>query len=64
LTQGFETRWREWEHFAASVRLEVVPGGGHYFIKSHTNHVARLIAADEALLRAGKASGAATGSPE
>jgi amino acid adenylation domain-containing protein len=43
-TERYETRFHEWELFAASVELAVIAGGGHYFVRSHANELAELIA--------------------
>lgn len=43
-TEGFETRFREWEAFAASVELVVLPGAGHYFVKHQAVEVAEILA--------------------
>ena len=43
-TKGFESRFREWELFATDVELIVIPGAGHYFIKSNADELAALLA--------------------
>ena len=42
-TKNYQRRFREWEFFSDSVRLAVVPGGGHYFIKHHAPELAQII---------------------
>jgi nonribosomal peptide synthetase DhbF len=42
-TEGYETGYLAWERFAHEVSLEVVPGGGHYFLKGEAEQLARLI---------------------
>ncbi|MGW6732778.1 amino acid adenylation domain-containing protein [Streptomyces sp. NPDC055013] len=42
-TKGYESGYRAWERFAREVTLEVVPGGGHYFVKDRAEHLARII---------------------
>jgi nonribosomal peptide synthetase DhbF len=44
-TSGFEERFTEWERFAYSVRLAVLPGGGHYFVTYNASELAELLAA-------------------
>ncbi|MEV0694629.1 thioesterase domain-containing protein [Streptomyces sp. NPDC050388] len=42
-TEGYERGYRAWERFAREVSLEVIPGGGHYFVKDRAEEVARII---------------------
>jgi amino acid adenylation domain-containing protein len=44
-TAGFEERFTEWERFAYSVRLAVLPGGGHYFVTYNAPELAEVLAA-------------------
>jgi amino acid adenylation domain-containing protein len=43
LTQNFEKRYKHWRRFAQSVELEIVKGGGHYFVKQQVAEVAGII---------------------
>jgi surfactin synthase thioesterase subunit len=45
-TPDFATRYRDWELFAESVELEVLPGAGHYFIRDRADEVAMIIDRD------------------
>lgn len=42
-TEGYESGYRAWERFAHEVTLEIVPGGGHYFVKGRAQELARII---------------------
>jgi len=43
LTQNFDRRYKNWHRFGQSVELEVVKGGGHYFVKQQAAEVAHII---------------------
>ncbi|GAA0460320.1 hypothetical protein Ade02nite_14580 [Paractinoplanes deccanensis] len=43
VTDHYQERYREWEHFAADVSLTVLPGAGHFFIKSHAAQLAAVL---------------------
>lgn len=40
VTVGYETKFEAWQAFAPSVYLEVISGGGHYFVKHQAVQVA------------------------
>ncbi|MFD3514820.1 amino acid adenylation domain-containing protein [Streptomyces sp. NPDC058657] len=42
-TAGYRSGYRDWERFAHEVTLDVVPDGGHYFVKTRAEHLARLL---------------------
>ncbi|WP_405877999.1 amino acid adenylation domain-containing protein [Streptomyces sp. NBC_01384] len=42
-TDGVASGYRAWEHYAREVSLQVIPGGGHYFVQHEAELVARLI---------------------
>jgi amino acid adenylation domain-containing protein len=42
-TRHHHRRYREWERFARSVDLEVIGGGGHYFVKHHAPELAVVV---------------------
>ncbi|MFF0742920.1 amino acid adenylation domain-containing protein [Streptomyces sp. NPDC004111] len=42
-TEGYESGYLAWQRFARDVTLEVVPGGGHYFVKSEARRLAEVI---------------------
>jgi amino acid adenylation domain-containing protein len=50
LTQGYAQRYSAWQRWSAVVRLAVVAGGKHYFVKHQAAQVAQLIATLPALL--------------
>ena len=43
LVPEYETRFERWQQFAATVRLEVIAGGGHYFVREQAAEVAAII---------------------
>ncbi|MEW2530976.1 amino acid adenylation domain-containing protein [Streptomyces sp. NPDC047071] len=43
LTDGYATGYRAWEHYAHDVSLDVIEGGGHYFVKDRAQEVSRLV---------------------
>jgi acyl transferase domain-containing protein/surfactin synthase thioesterase subunit len=52
LTAEYATRWQEWGEFGQDVSLEVLPEGGHYFIRTQPVAVAALIGARLAVAEA------------
>ena len=42
-TRNYTRRYKEWAAFSSTVRLVVVKGGDHYFIKHHAQVVAAII---------------------
>ncbi|MFF5969961.1 amino acid adenylation domain-containing protein [Streptomyces sp. NPDC012769] len=42
-TAGHGTRFREWERYARGVEHQVVPDGGHYFLKHRADALAALL---------------------
>lgn len=40
VTELYQERYREWEHFADDVSLAVLPKAGHFFVKSHAEPLA------------------------
>ncbi|MEV6978856.1 amino acid adenylation domain-containing protein [Kitasatospora sp. NPDC093806] len=40
----YQERYTEWEHFADTVDLAVIPRAGHYFLKHQAEELARVIA--------------------
>ncbi len=42
-TELYEERYSEWEVFSDDVRLAVIPGAGHYFMKHQANELSDLI---------------------
>ncbi|MGW2720099.1 non-ribosomal peptide synthetase, partial [Streptomyces sp. NPDC001492] len=42
-TDGVANGYRAWEYYAREVSLQVIPGGGHYFVQHQAELVARLI---------------------
>jgi amino acid adenylation domain-containing protein len=49
-TEGYETRYRDWETFGHVAGVHVIENGGHYFVRDHVSEVATLLFehADEA----------------
>ncbi|MFF5077406.1 amino acid adenylation domain-containing protein [Actinoplanes sp. NPDC000266] len=43
VTDHYQERYREWEHFASDVDLRVLPNAGHFFIKSHAEELAAVL---------------------
>jgi amino acid adenylation domain-containing protein len=43
LTEGFETKYKNWRLFAGRVELSVLDSGGHYFIKTRARETASVI---------------------
>jgi surfactin synthase thioesterase subunit len=43
LTKNYQTRFKKWLHFARSVELAVIKGGGHYFLKHQAAQLANII---------------------
>ncbi|PZG09193.1 non-ribosomal peptide synthetase/MFS transporter, partial [Nonomuraea aridisoli] len=43
VTELYEERHREWEHFADTVELAVLPRAGHFFVKTHAEPLARTL---------------------
>ncbi|XVU22786.1 amino acid adenylation domain-containing protein [Actinoplanes sp. CA-054009] len=43
VTDHYQERYREWEHFASDVDLKVLPNAGHFFIKSHAEELAAVL---------------------
>jgi amino acid adenylation domain-containing protein len=43
-TEGYETRYRDWDRYGTGVTLSVVAGGGHYFCKYQPGEVAAIVA--------------------
>jgi surfactin synthase thioesterase subunit len=45
LTRDYARRYREWQRWSARVRLAVVAGGRHYFVKHEAAQVAQILVA-------------------
>lgn len=45
VTEHYQERHREWRHFSADVDLAVLPKAGHFFVKSHSEPLARELVA-------------------
>ncbi|WP_431945154.1 amino acid adenylation domain-containing protein [Actinacidiphila sp. bgisy167] len=43
VTELYQERYHEWEHFADDVSLAVLPKAGHFFVKSHAAPLARTL---------------------
>ncbi|MFD4786142.1 amino acid adenylation domain-containing protein [Streptomyces sp. NPDC058459] len=43
VTELYEERHREWEHFSDDVSLAVLPKAGHFFVKTHGEPLARTL---------------------
>ncbi len=43
VTKGYRREYKQWEKFSQSVRLVVIEGGDHYFIKHNAGEVAELL---------------------
>ncbi|MFF3559248.1 amino acid adenylation domain-containing protein [Streptomyces sp. NPDC002574] len=43
VTELYQERYHEWEHFAEDVSLTVLPKAGHFFVKSHAEPLARTL---------------------
>ncbi|MGW4790251.1 amino acid adenylation domain-containing protein [Streptomyces sp. NPDC004230] len=43
VTELYQERHHEWEHFANDVSLAVLPKAGHFFVKTHTEPLARTL---------------------
>ncbi|MDX3855197.1 non-ribosomal peptide synthetase [Streptomyces sp. AK02-01A] len=43
VTELYQERHHEWEHFADDVELEVLPKAGHFFVKTHAEPLARIL---------------------
>jgi amino acid adenylation domain-containing protein len=43
VTELYEERHHEWEHFADTVELKVLPRAGHFFVKTHGEPLARTL---------------------
>ncbi|MFJ5216809.1 amino acid adenylation domain-containing protein [Streptomyces sp. NPDC088354] len=43
VTELYQERYHEWEHFAEDVSLAVLPKAGHFFVKSHAEPLARTL---------------------
>ncbi|XVV09879.1 amino acid adenylation domain-containing protein [Actinoplanes sp. CA-131856] len=43
VTDHYQERYHEWEHFASDVDLKVLPNAGHFFIKSHAEELAAVL---------------------
>lgn len=42
-TRAYETRFQEWSYFGESVRLLLLQGANHYFVKHNAKELARII---------------------
>ncbi|MDX3235053.1 amino acid adenylation domain-containing protein [Streptomyces sp. ME03-5709C] len=43
VTELYQERHREWEHFAGDVSLAVLPRAGHFFVRTHAQPLARTL---------------------
>ena len=43
-TEGYRTRYRDWEPFGRVAGVHTIEGGGHYFVRDHARQVAALLA--------------------
>ena len=43
LVPEYDSRFERWQHFGSAVCLEVIPGGGHYFVREQAAEVAAII---------------------
>ncbi|WP_127503547.1 non-ribosomal peptide synthetase/MFS transporter [Actinoplanes solisilvae] len=43
VTDHYQERYLEWEHFAGDVSLAVLPNAGHFFIKSHADELSAVL---------------------
>ncbi|MFI7617261.1 amino acid adenylation domain-containing protein [Nonomuraea terrae] len=55
VTELYEERHREWEHFADTVELAVLPRAGHFFVKTHAEPLARTLVEHAERWRGGNA---------
>ncbi|WP_326557785.1 non-ribosomal peptide synthetase/MFS transporter [Micromonospora sp. NBC_01796] len=65
VTEHYQERHREWEHFATEVDLAVLPKAGHFFVRSHPEPLARVLVerARQWLRRTGSEPAAADPAP-